>query len=124
MAEKAFLFYGFDLDDALLVKNTIEEALGVEIDEISASGEETATLEDVLDRMPDATFTDGPSRFLMFLGFSDEDISAAIKAFPKIKKRPILCTLTQNNMKWTIAHLHEHLIEEDTKVKGKSGSTE
>ena len=120
MADKAFLFYGFDLDDALLVANTIEEALGCEIDTISASGEENAVLGAVLDRMPDATFKDEAVRFLMFLGFSDEDISASIKAFPKIKKRPILCTLTENNMNWTIAQLLEHLIEEDTKVRGKS----
>ena len=120
MDAKAFLFYGFNLDEALLVRDTVSEALGEEIDTISASGEESSTVADVLDRMPDGTFAEAPVRFLMFLGFDDEDISAAIKAFPKISKRPILCTLTENNMKWTIAYLLEHLIEEDTRVRGKS----
>jgi hypothetical protein len=120
MEDKAFLYYGFNLDEALLVRDTISAALDTEIDTISASGEEHSSIEDLLDRMPDGNFTDAPVRFLMFLGFTDEDISAVIKAFPKVSKRPILCTLTENNMKWTVSHLLEHLIEEDSKVRGKT----
>ena len=119
MDDKAFLYYGFTLDDALLVRDTISDAIGEDIDTISASGEEDSTIEDVLDRMPDARFDDAPVRFMMFLGFDDEDISASIKAFPKISKRPILCTLTENNLKWTVSALLEHLVEEDTRVKGR-----
>ena len=65
-------------------------------------------------------FDDAPVRFMMFLGFDDEDISASIKAFPKVSKRPILCTLTENNLKWTVSALLEHLMEEDARVKGRN----
>lgn len=74
MEEKAFLYYGFNLDEALLVRDTISAALDEEVDTISASGEENSTIEDdLLDRMPDGNFTEAPVRFLMFLGFDDED---------------------------------------------------
>lgn len=122
MDDKAFLFYGFNLNDALLIRDTISETLGTEIDTISATGEEASTIEDVLDRMSDGNFLNAPVRFLMFLGFSDEEISASIKAFPRVQNRPILCTLTEKNMKWTVSYLLNHLIEEDEKVKGKQPS--
>lgn len=120
MAEKALLFYGFTRDEAFIVRDSLAAALGCEIEMISASGREETAVESVLAEMPAADFTEEDTRFLMFLGFEDSDISESIRAFPKISKRPILCTLTENNMTWTIAALLEHLKEEDARARGKS----
>ena len=118
MSEKALLFYGFTRDEAFIVRDALAAALAVEIEMISASGKESMTLESVLAEMPVADFNEAETRFLMFLGFDDSDISESIRSFPKISKRPILCTLTENNLTWTITHLIEHLKEEDARMKG------
>ncbi|MGL4370409.1 MAG: DUF3783 domain-containing protein [Spirochaetota bacterium] len=120
MENKALLFYGFTRDEAFIVRDAIASTLACEVEMISASGRESSTVETVLAEMSAAHFTDEEIRFLMFLGFEDSDISESIHAFPKISKRPILCTLTENNISWTISALIEHLKEEDCRARGKS----
>ena len=120
MAEKALLFYGFTLGEAFTVRDAIAAALAAEIEMISASGRENVTVESVLAEMPVSDFAEADTRFLMFLGFDDGDISESIRAFPKISKRPILCTLTENNLTWTVSYLIEHLKEEDARMKGNA----
>ena len=120
MSEKALLFYGFTRDEAFIVRDALAAALAVEIEMISASGKESATVESVLAEMPVADFSEAETRFLMFLGFEESEISESLRAFPKISKRPILCTLTKNNLSWDISHLLEHLKEEEARMKGNA----
>ena len=58
---------------------------------------------------------DKEDKILLFLGFSEDQVGAVLKGFPKTGsiKRPIFCGLTEQNMNWTLDYLIEHLVEED-----------
>jgi hypothetical protein len=50
----------------------------------------------------------------MVLGFTDEDLEATLKGFPKVEglTRPIFCVLTQNNINWPLRELVDDLLRE------------
>jgi hypothetical protein len=117
MADRALLFYGLSEADARLTTTTLGNALGITLDLISASGREQDHLNDILEN-PSRTFEECEVRFVMFLGFDDKQIGEALQSFPLLSvSRPIFCTLTRNNLSWTIAQLAEHLVEEDKTMR-------
>jgi len=108
------MIYGFNQNSAEQVKAAFELAVDREVIIISASAMEEKTVSDVLDAGPRDLFEEKDQGFLMFLGFDQEMVQSAMKAFPDGLSRPIFCGLTENNSTWTIAFLLEHLIEEKT----------
>jgi hypothetical protein len=119
MAEKALLTFGLSRDEAAVSTQVLSQKLGFDIDIISASGMEDHTVEEILDLSPDSVFVEDSTRFVMFLGFDDREISESLNSFPLTKERPIFCTLTENNLSWTIRKLAEHLLEEHRTIRGE-----
>jgi Domain of unknown function (DUF3783) len=125
MADKALLIYGLSDTDALTCKIALSDACDSSIDIISASGSEHETVRSILES-PESTdkrltYIQNENPFVMFLGFTDEEISLALKNFPALTvSRPIFCALTENNLEWTIDMLSEHLREEDQKMRGSA----
>jgi len=117
MDEYGILLYGFGPAEAETVRLKLEEVLSGTLLAMSASGSETRKVSDILDE-PSDFFSAGDVRVLMFLGFGDGEIRKALSAFPKDMKRPIFCTLTENNENWTFSHLLEHLAEEHRQARG------
>lgn len=120
MADKAILVYGFDETDAFHIKNTIESILPCDIDLFSATGCELKTVEQCLEGTDPPIFSAQAVRFMMFLGFDDSEISNCLSAFPEKIARPIFCALTENNYRWTISYLSEHLQQEHREMTGKT----
>ena len=117
MAEKALLTFGLSRDEAAVSTQILSQKLGKDIDLISASGMENHTVEEILELAPDSVFVEDSTRFVMFLGFDDAEIRTSLDSFPLTEMRPIFCTLTENNLSWTIRKLADHLLEEHRTVR-------
>jgi hypothetical protein len=123
MADRALLFYGFQETDAKNAASALSVAIGIPIDIISASGNEEKRVSEILEDNQPPFFELKDASFVMFLGFDDSEILVALRNFPTLSaERPIFCTLTTNNISWTIAALAKHLIEEDKAVRGRQRS--
>jgi len=116
MPDYGIMLYGYNAEDADKIKSLLEAGLGVDIDLISASTMEDSTVIEILDKGDEDTFEDKETKLLMYLGdFTDEQLRTGMKAIPKDAepKRPIFCTLTENNLNWKLTQLIEDLLEEE-----------
>ena len=109
------VLYGYDGEDAKFIKEGIEELMEKDVILISASGNGNSVIGELLERQPEGPWKQDEMKFLMFLGFDEEGFSTVMDRFPKKEglKRPIFCTLTQNNVRWTVKQLIEDLKEEE-----------
>ena len=114
MEPLGILLYGYNLEHSNSIKTSLDAALDQDIIVISASNKEQSKVSEILNQPPEACFEDKETKILMFLGFSDEQIGAVLKAFPQDEglKRPIFCGLTEQNINWSMNALIEHLLEE------------
>lgn len=113
------LVYGFKLEEAEQIVIAFEDRFGAEVVLVSATGKEKKTVQEILDSGPGGEFDEKEDRMLMFLGFNDQQIKQALKAFPSDVgiPRPIFCGLTEENVNWTITQLMEHLKEEQVQAR-------
>ncbi|HOO70179.1 MAG TPA: DUF3783 domain-containing protein [Spirochaetota bacterium] len=114
MDNPGLLLYGYSKEKADCIKQSFEKALNCDIIIINATNREDDPLNEILESGNNTGYADREHPVLMFLGFSDSEISLAIKSFPRSGDipRPIFCGLTEQNYYWTFRKLHEHLIEE------------
>ncbi|MBN2402125.1 MAG: DUF3783 domain-containing protein [Spirochaetes bacterium] len=114
MDQLGIMLYGYEKTDAYIIKQAIEKILGREVELISSSRKESEIVEIIFSDELYDTFEDKEIKILMFLGFDDSEINLTLEKFPAANKvtRPIFCGLTENNIKWTLKQLLEHLIEE------------
>ena len=114
MKDTAIMLYGYSIDNATEIQSVLQDALGRDILLISASCREGMTVADIIRHGGESFFEERETRMLMFLGCEDNDIEKALKGFPDLEgvARPIFCGLTEQNLKWTMADLLEHLLEE------------
>ncbi len=116
----AIMSYGYDEMQACAVKTSFNGLLARDIILISASGMEGSTVSDILDSAGSSAFHEMIDKIIMFIGFSDDEISRCIENFPRDIPRPIFCLLTEENIAWTTGQLLEHLKKErDLWEKGK-----
>jgi len=108
------MLYGYGEDDAHLIHGTLEEALGEEVDLISAARQEERVVTEILERADSVNFEENEVKVLMVLGFTEEQLDIALAGFPKVEglPRPIFCVLTPDNSRWPLMHLVEDLQEE------------
>jgi hypothetical protein len=108
------MLYGYGEDDALLVHRTLEEALGEEVELISAARQEERVISEILERADGVNFEEREVKVLMVLGCNEEQLDIALKGFPRVEglPRPLFCVLTQHNSRWPLMHLMEDLQEE------------
>jgi hypothetical protein len=114
MAEIGIMLYGYGEEDAHLIHGTLEQALGEEVELISAAGQEERVVTEILERADSVNFEEQEVRVLMMLGFTEEHLETTLREFPKGEGmvRPIFCTLTQHNARWPLLHLLEDLQQE------------
>ncbi len=81
---------------------------------LSAAGRKTDPVGDILASGGAAAFEESPVKVLLLAGFADEEIHAAVGAFPRdpALPRPLFCALTPTNRAWTFETLVRHLFAE------------
>ena len=108
------MLYGYDRGQSDIIKESLAALTGKGVSIFGGSGREGDTVRDIIEGEPGDGFGPGKVGVLMFLGFDDGQIGAVLDSFPRHEglPRPIFCTLTENNVEWTISMLLEHLLEE------------
>jgi hypothetical protein len=118
------LIYGYNQDDTQKIQSAIDGTVDNPLFVISASGKESWLVADILDKGPEEVFEDKEAKIIMFIGFSEGQVSAALRNFPSPEvTRPIFCGLTVKNIQWTIKYLIEHLQEEHRQFTGQPQPT-
>ncbi|MCU0844658.1 MAG: DUF3783 domain-containing protein [Spirochaetes bacterium] len=114
MEPLGIMLYGYAEHQAIGITASLKELLGRDVILISASGGEDETVEEILDSDEAPLFEEREDHVLMFLGFGESEISLAMDRFPKGGgiPRPIFCGLTEENHRWKLSYLLEHLLEE------------
>ena len=113
-----FMVHGFTKDQAEIVQEFLETLAGRKVIPISATGKEKLHVANILDAAAFEDFAAAEPKILMFLGFPDNVIGAAMKHFPGTEK-PIFCSPTEQNLQWTFEYLVEHLLEEQSRFAKK-----
>lgn len=116
------LLYGYSEHEAFVIRGEYEVIFGNQVIVIGASDHDDSRLCDILSGQVQPRFSENEDRVLMFLGFSDEEISLALKHFPVSHgiRRPLFCGLTENNYEWTMGTLVKHLKEEKAQWEKRS----
>lgn len=115
MQTAVILLYGYNSDDAFLIKSFTDRTLGFPVPMKSASQRRDEKICDLLKGTQDDLFADETTKILMLVGFSKEQMNAFLANFPSGEgglQRPIFCTLTEQNQIWPFEELIEHLEEE------------
>ena len=109
------LIYGYNSKMASIIEKSLNEIVNQEVLILSGSKKEYMKVIDILNKGPEDCFEDKDNKILIFLGFSEDQVGAVLKGFPKTGaiNRPIFCGLTEQNMNWTLNYLIGHLVEED-----------
>ena len=107
------MIYGYPKDDGVAIQKQVSRIVDQSVMLLSASGHEKELVEDVLTQDGSVDFKEESPKVLMFLGFSNEEISCVVDGFDGSGvDRPIFCCLTEENCGWSIQQLLEHLVEE------------
>ena len=114
-----FMIHGFSKIEAELVHEFLQTLAGREVIPISATGMEKHHVAEILDAAQFSDFADSEPKILMFLGFGDDKIGAAMKHFPESLGKPIFCSPTEQNLQWIMEYLIEHLLEERAAMASK-----
>jgi len=115
------MLHGYDGAQARAIGKYLAGLAGREVS-IYGAGDGRRTVRDIIEGQPGNGFEPGEVAVLMFLGFDDELIGAVLGSFPKEgMMRPIFCTLTENNMSWSVSYLLEHLLEEKRAWEQREG---
>lgn len=124
MEPLGIMLYGYGKDQAMAIREALTAALGRDVTLVSGSGREGDTVEGVLAAEAADVFEERETRILMFLGFSQEEMSLAMDRFPRdVVARPIFCGLTESNSGWKLEYLLEHLLEEHARWTSAKKST-
>lgn len=119
MSEIGVMLAGYFEYEAEFIQYSLKEIIGKDLLLFSGKSEDERIIMQILEdgeaisgSFPTVDRVIEP--WLMFLGFSDEDINLVIKNFPIMENmpRPIFCGLTEENSNWTIPALSEHLAAE------------
>ena len=108
------LINGYNSEDAGTIKAFLDRTLDTDVIMVSASQKADMKIIDILRQGPEACFEDEDGKILMSMGFSEVQTHMVLKGFPGEGglKRPIFCTLTQQNRQWPLRELVEHLAAE------------
>lgn len=117
---RGMLLYGFGKECLEVLEGYASAVTGVKVEILSASGKEDKVLSDILDSGGSGVFHETGTRVLVFLGFTDDELSRFIDGYPSDVPRPIFCCLTAENINWSLDRLIDDLLEEDRYWKERS----
>ena len=114
MTDIGIMVYGYDESEATNLQQHLEHLMDTQITIISGSDRENDIIESIISEDTAGVFRNGSPKVMMFLGFSDASINRVLDEFKNFSdvNRPIFCGLTENNVKWPLKQLIDHLIEE------------
>ncbi|OHE35198.1 MAG: hypothetical protein A3J94_12850 [Syntrophus sp. RIFOXYC2_FULL_54_9] len=121
MPSVGVLICGYHQEDARTIKAFLDKTLDTYVMMVSASRKSDMKIIDILKKGPEECFEDEKIKILMFLGFSEVQTHMVLEGFPESGglKRPIFCALTDQNQRWPLRGLIEHLVEEHRQWTGK-----
>ncbi len=126
MEPVGILLSGYDEEEAACIQALLKGLLATEVLVVGASGQGGETVASLLAQGPEGHFGDEPVKILLFLGFSETQIRAVLEGFPRAgtPRRPIFCALTEQNSRWSLAELSDHLLAEHRRwtAKGQAGA--
>ncbi|MBU0498103.1 MAG: DUF3783 domain-containing protein [Candidatus Thermoplasmatota archaeon] len=114
MGSYAILVYGYNRNAAGMIQEYLSRVIKEPVRLFSATGQESKRVKQLLSDQVEEVFVDSSPKFVMFLGFSNDEIHNSLDQFHMVQDvdRPIFCGLTQDNMEWTIEELLDHLVKE------------
>src|SRR4030042_672954 len=114
MQSVGVLICGYDSKDARTIKTFLDGTLDAYVIMVSASPKDDARSIDILRKKPEDRFEEEETKVLVFIGFSEVQIHMVLEGFPGDGglKRPIFCTLTNQNQNLPLRKLVEHLTAE------------
>ncbi len=115
MQTAGILVYGYNSEDASVIKSCADRTLGFPGFMTSATEKTNEKISELLKTTADNRFADEATKILMLIGFTDEQIRTFLADFPSRDgrvQRPIFCLLTDENQNWPFAELVDHLQEE------------
>ena len=110
---RGMLLYGFGKEGLGTLKAYASAVTGVNVELLSASGVERKNLSEILDSGGSSVFHEMGTKVLVFLGFTDDELSRFIDGYPSDVPRPIFCCLTAENVNWSFDRLIDDLLLED-----------
>ena len=116
MGKIGVMLYGYDRGSATSIYYFLNELVGRDLMIYSASGRESEIVAMIIGQLSTGMFEDNENKIIMFLGFPDDRIGAAMKLFPEGIEPPIFCALTEQNIQWTIEYLIGHLQDEKARL--------
>ena len=111
MNELGLLLSGYDEETARSIGAAYSREFSRTVPLLGATGNDTTTVGEILEASAQ-DFGEAGTRVVMLLGFDEEQIGTAVSTFPTGIPRPIFCTLTEDNIGWTMGALVAHLREE------------
>ena len=118
MDELGIMVYGYSRDRAEKIRDSLCDLTGRRVVLFSATGREDEVIEKIIGGQAGGEYADGPDPVLMFLGFSDIEISDAIDSFPGPLPRPIFLWSYRGQLAGHSANC-SNTIEERKKFTGK-----
>lgn len=119
MANYGIMLYGYNKKNSEEIRSFVSELMKEDVDLFGASPESNYMVKDIVLDPEKSEFLDSPNKFFMFLGMDNSIIQQVLNDFPSNIQRPIFCTMTENNIKWHVNYLIEHLLEEEAKMNGE-----
>ena len=109
------MLHGYNRSDAILLRDSISECMGVTIETIDASGMDETSVMEVIDQGGSDLYLESDMKVMMFLGFDDDGIGRSMDTLRSVRgiERPIFCCLTEENAGWKLKDLFSDLLEED-----------
>jgi hypothetical protein len=121
MQSVGVLICGYSEEDARTIKTFLDKTLDAYVLMVSASQKAEMKIIDILRKGPEEYFVEEEIKILMFLGFSEVQTHMVLEGFPRdgALRRPIFCSLTNQNQHWPLRELIEHLVAEHRKWTGQ-----
>ena len=114
MKSVGVLICGYDGRDARTIKTFLDGTLDAYVIMIGASSRDDTRIIDILRDKPEDRFEEEETKVLVFIGFSEVQTHMVLEDLPGDGglKRPIFCTLTNQNRNLPLRELVEHLTAE------------
>lgn len=122
MEAAGVLICGYGVRDAQAIKAFLDRTLDAYVIMVGASPKSDMKIIDILRRKPEDFFEEDETKILMFLGFSEVQTHMVLEGFPGDGglKRPVFCTLTNQNQNLPLRELITRLLEERRRWSGEN----
>jgi hypothetical protein len=109
----AILVYGYTKEDAEVIKQRMDNLTEKDVVLLDGSEKEGMIINDIMSSGSGFSYKEEENKIVMFIGFEGSQIEKCLNFFPRGDiVRPIFCSLTEQNIGWTLEHLLDDLNKE------------